>query len=191
VQEPEDFGPEPVVGPIRGYRWWLVDREGWLRSPWFGRTRWAPEGTVATCLATGRWFRHRWDRRHPKGAPSRDCDCGLYGLHGVPQPEPGQALRPWRQSVSAIAGEGRCAFGVAEAWGRVLLGTEGWRAEHARPIALYINPMSSMARAPSLKAMSERYAVPVVRDLDALVGEWGPLADDDLLRIPPDLEETA
>jgi hypothetical protein len=61
---------------------------------------------------------------------------------------------------------------VAEAWGRVLLGTDGWRSQFCKPLALFVRPKTSASI--NTGSLQTRYGIPVVRDLDALVSEWGP-----------------
>lgn len=63
-------------------------------------------------------------------------------------------------------------FGVASADGRVLLGTDGWRAEIARPLALLWGAAIELDDRAALT--THRYAVPTYRDVSALVQEWGP-----------------
>jgi hypothetical protein len=64
-------------------------------------------------------------------------------------------------------------FGVAEAWGRVLLGTHGWRAEFSRPLALYV-PQEATLPFTDEHAIAARYRIPILRNLVWLTSEWGP-----------------
>lgn len=165
---------ELVVGSLRGFRWWKLDQDGWLLSPWRGRQRWLPENNRATCLFRKRITKWRASRKpHPLGTPSRECDCGFYALHEVPPTRTHPARFGWEIGVES-SGDRRhgLVFGVAAADGRVLVGTDGWRAETARPLALL---WSSSVELDARAAMNtHRYALPTYRDLSALVGEWGP-----------------
>jgi hypothetical protein len=171
-----DFGREPVVGGFRGFRWWRVGRGGWLESPFYGRTRWQPERNRAECfiLRHGRmWFHSRLRAEHEAGPPVLGCDCGFYALHDLPSQttREQQRLSPWEVDPRE-SGFGGLVLGIAEAWGKVLIGTDGWRAQFSKALALYVKPR---AAAPiNVGAIERKYAIPVLPDLEALVAEWGP-----------------
>lgn len=173
----QDFGRELAVGGFRGYRWWRTALGGWLQSPWYGRGTWDPHRNEAVCLVTTRprrWMRRQPPLDHARGLPVAGCDCGFYALHEPP----GDASRleqqvfPW-QTNPHLSGVGELVFGVVEAWGRVLIGTHGWRAQFCRPIALYI-PTTARLPIQEQEALMGRYAMPVTRELAALTGEFGP-----------------
>jgi len=121
---PRSTGP-PVALPGRlyGVRVWplTVDAGGELRLGRDGR-RWRSDGksTWAVCEA----------RRppHPAGAasPAGNCTCGLHALH------PWGAGRVHRHAPGA----GLIAIGIVEAWGRIQVHAEGFRAQYARPVAI-------------------------------------------------------
>ena len=173
---PARFAAEPAAGPIRGYRWWRVTSEGLLYSAWYGDVPWTPTAFEAECLLPRR-RRRGWDRRHPDGVPARDCTCGVYALHvptfamgGDPPPD-----RPWMLDPVAWSGlQAAVVFGVAEAWGRILLGTDGWRARFARPIALFVPVDSALHGDERLDLLIRNYDVAVIQRLDVLMAEWGP-----------------
>jgi hypothetical protein len=81
--------------------------------------------TTASCGAGGR---HR--------APARRCSCGLYAEHLTAEccaarfHEAQQAARSSGPHVDVV--------GIVEAWGVVELSRDGFRAEHARPLALLL-----------------------------------------------------
>jgi hypothetical protein len=102
------------------------------------------------------------------------CDCGFYALHGPPAeaPQETQQIFPWQTSPD-LSGRGPLVFGVAEAWGRVLLGTHGWRAQLSRPLALYV-PKDATLQSADERAIATRYEIPILRDLEWLLAEWGP-----------------
>jgi hypothetical protein len=63
-------------------------------------------------------------------------------------------------------------FGVAAADGRVVVGTDGWRAEIARPLALLWGSGVELDERAALNG--HLYSLPTYRRLSALVSEWGP-----------------
>ena len=125
-------GPQRTVpGRLFGLRTWsvTVDDNGALRLGSRGR-RWRNNGesTWAECDAGGRGA-----ALHPRGTgtPAGNCTCGLYHLHPCtasdspfwqPDPKDGPPV----------------VIGVCEAWGRVHLHSEGFRAQYARPIAFAV-----------------------------------------------------
>jgi hypothetical protein len=56
--------------------------------------------------------------------PHPDCRCGLHALHD-----------PWDPDLSSFAPDG--VLGAVVAWGRMQIHFNGFRAQHALPIALY------------------------------------------------------
>jgi len=175
------FTGEPVVGPVRGYRWWRVTPDGWLESPWYSHYRWLPERNAAECRSPGRrLLRRGWRKRHPRGVPGRSCGCGFYGLHRVPAPDDCSG-KLGEMDPTTWSGAKGFIFGVVAAWGTVLIGTEGWRAQHGRTLALYVPPRSRIATDGRLGALLARYHVPVIASFDALVSEWAPQGLDVVL----------
>jgi len=80
-----------------------------------------------------------------------------------------QTPNGWLLDVSCSGGRERLIFGVAEATGHTMVGTQGWRSERAEIRALYLG---SERPCRELAAIEARYRVPVYRDLDIMVGEW-------------------
>lgn len=197
----QDFGRDLVVGAFRGYRWWRLLPGGHLQSPWYGRATWDADANEAICLVTNR--PRRWLRRHPpldhtSGIPVAGCDCGFYALHDVPREANRleQQVFPW-QTNPHMSGTGELVFGIAEAWGRVLIGTHGWRAQYTRAVAVYLPRAVTFHREGDRErrgipeqerlAISLRYGIPVVEDLAQLREGWGPTsnpADDMSSRRP-------
>jgi len=175
------FTGEPVVGPIRGYRWWRVTPDGWLESPWYSHTRWLPDRNLAECRSPGRRLMRRgWRKRHPSGVPGRGCGCGFYGLHRVPEPDDCSG-KLWEMDPTTWSGAKGFIFGVIAAWGRVLVGTEGWRAERGHPVALYVPNGSRIATDGRLPLVLSHYRAALVSSLDELIGEWAPQGPQALL----------
>jgi hypothetical protein len=166
------FNGYPVVGPIRGYRWWRATPDGWLESMWWGRFRWHAGANEAACLSARRYLFHLgWRRRHPSGLPGQGCACGFYALHRLPSVND-TAGALWDMDPGATSGSKGVVFGVVAAWGHVLIGTEGWRAQFASPLALFVPEGSIMAGRADLLAMN--YGVPVVSRVEVLRSEFGP-----------------
>jgi hypothetical protein len=119
----EQFSGDPVPfvpGTLRGYRQWRVNLGMGLESVSGGYV-WPPT-LDAVCTA----------RRWPGGsndheAPHEGCACGIYACHW---PTDDQVMD------ASVLHPGRTVTGVVEAWGRVQLGARGFRAQHARIIAL-------------------------------------------------------
>ena len=123
-------GEAPLIaGKIQGVRGWTLFASV-LGAAVHG-DEWAAGGkaTHATCRAHGG---HK--------APAKQCGCGLYGTH------------PW---AGGTQGE---ILGVIEAWGRVELHAGGFRAERARPIALFVvENETTLAVARALRRTAKRY----------------------------------
>ena len=128
--------PPLFTAPIHGVRTWdvLPDRDGTpLLCGWAVNQVWPPgEPYRASCVATQ--FRRvpaRGHVRQPHLAPHPDCSCGIYALH----PARLDARRDLLGKLSRCENSG--VIGAIEAWGRIEVHASGFRAERARPIALY------------------------------------------------------
>jgi len=173
---------EPIVGAVRGFRWWRLTGNQ-LTSPWRGDIRWAREANVASCL--GRRWLLRWKQHgvpHERGVPEPECSCGFYAMLQAPADgvdSPGC----WPLNPSLSGGPIALVFGVVKGSGRVILSEFGWRAEHATVDALYVPP----SRTPSdpLRSVADGYGASIYRDLPTLTYERGPDAlTRELARIP-------
>ena len=126
--------PELVVGAWRGYRVWRMTGDrltGW----WYTGYVWLPGRSRASCAAT-RWTLRGRRARHPGlPAPQRTCKCGLYALH---EPWDFAGYLPTRPF--GVSDESNVVIGVVAGWGRAFRGELGWRAEFAKPVALYRAP---------------------------------------------------
>ena len=115
--------PPLIAGTILGVRIWRTDMGLCsLRSSSTG-ARWQTHGgaTAAVCV--------RHDNRYHR-VPGKECTCGLYAHHAYRFPP--QILRRLHRP------DPRTVVGFVEAWGRIELHLEGFRAEFARPVA-FIN----------------------------------------------------
>jgi hypothetical protein len=152
-----DAAPPTYVLPVLGFRVWCVDDDGWL---WprtskaammrrLGSEPWAIGTSHARCLLEAAGH-----TAHP--APANGCMCGLYGWHA-----PKAALDACRTTRDLVAG-------AIIAWGDLQVHAAGFRAEHARPVALALPAEPSrLRRRPStplepLRRASERYGIPLV-----------------------------
>jgi hypothetical protein len=165
----------PMIGSVRGFRWWRVGASDHLLSPWRGPIRWSPGENEATCL--GRRGMLGWKSSkapHPMGSPAIECECGFYALHSLPElnDEPGRSI--WEIDADTSGGRHGLVLGVVEGYGRVLVGTAGWRARFGRILALFSASESGGGNRSPLPAVAVRYRVPMYRSLHAMAAEWGP-----------------
>ena len=126
-------GPQIAVpGRLVGVRTWDlgIDPSGAVRLGGTDGKRWRTGGetTWAECLVGS-----RGSSRHPAGAgtPAGNCTCGLYALHPLAALDSSFWRPNWIEGSLQVAG-------VVEAWGRVHVHTEGFRAQYARPLAFAV-----------------------------------------------------
>ena len=114
-----------IPGTLRGYRAWSprgvmgsrVDLHPLYARP--GVSAWVDGENVATCNLLRITFERATAPVHTTPAPQWDCRCGFYARY-----EPTQSAN------------GTDVLGVIEAYGRVILGERGFRAEKARILGL-------------------------------------------------------
>jgi hypothetical protein len=165
----------PVVGSVRGYRWWRLGATTDLYSPWRGPIRWDPGENEAQCLGRRGMFGWKGAKApHPRGSPEVRCECGFYGLHSIPElnESPGRSI--WEIDADSSGGRHGLVLGVIEGYGRVLIGTAGWRARFGRILALYSGAEFLDRHRPSVVETASRYDVPLYQSLRGLTSEWGP-----------------
>ncbi|MQA75978.1 MAG: hypothetical protein GEU88_16870 [Solirubrobacterales bacterium] len=126
--DPGDRDVPLIAGRIHGIRVWRLDWAGGdARLRGFNACAWESDGraTVAECAG-------RWHAGNPHAAPDPQCACGLYATHPH-SAEVALALLDEEEPprLSSIAG-------VVEAWGRVELHEDGFRAQYARPVAFVL-----------------------------------------------------
>ena len=117
--------PPLIAGMVHGLRTWtLAIRAGEvsLVSGYEPAFAWKKDGrpTEAECGSGHRGCR-------PENIPHEHCGCGLYALH----PRAG-ALEELFRAESNLESQGTCG-GIVEAWGRVRVHRDGFRALYARP----------------------------------------------------------
>lgn len=106
--------------PVVGYRWWRLSSDGTLIPRTFNEA-WQPGVNTARCMPHRiRGLRQDPDPHH---APSQNCDCGIYAMHELD-------VRPFRLEEPAAV------VGAIVAWGDLEVHADGFRAEHARVVAL-------------------------------------------------------
>ena len=152
-------GEAPLIaGKIHGVRKWKVEGP-WLLGP-FSAERWMQGGVATEARCAG--VRHG-------PAPLQECTCGLYAYH--PQDSMG-AFTPGQVT------------GVIEAWGKVELYRNGFRAQYARPVALLTNRDPGDPERRRLEIVAHAYQCELVpihsrRDLLEICEElrWGLSSD--------------
>lgn len=115
--------PEPFVGEVRGVRRFRV-RNSETLTPIFGRPApFRPGTNVADCRAVmGPMLHHRGGRP----PPAEECRCGFYAYY--------------RDDLDHYQFTSNTMQGVVEAWGKVITGNNGFRAENMRLVALVRRP---------------------------------------------------
>ena len=114
-------GFEPRVGEIRALRTFRIGAGGVL-FPLFSDTPWADGQNTAQCLMAP--ADNPADPSTGHRAPEPDCACGLYAYANAAAAEHPQA---------------RHVLAVVACWGRIIAGTRGIRAEHARLEAIWMS----------------------------------------------------
>lgn len=142
--EPEEFGgPALVLGSVRGRRSFGVTAGGLLTGLYYSQV-WHPGENRASCLHDGGVVVRLPDGRITVRAASgreigtghglQGCTCGFYAYY--------------REDPYSTS---RRISGVIEGYGRVVLGTAGFRAEKARILALLV-PGTARGANPSREA---------------------------------------
>jgi len=133
--------PPLVPSPLFGLRTWSVVGERGeerLSGPQQG-TPW-PVG--------GAWL-HARCATEQHDAPARACACGIHAWH------------PGRRGARRVLGPRDAVGGVVEAAGAIELHRDGFRAERARPRALFLGPRANEALIGRLSAAYGAEAVKV------------------------------
>jgi hypothetical protein len=156
-------GFEPQVGEIRALRTFRVGPGGALH-PLFSNDPWADGANTAHCKLRAATAAEA--KTHP--TPEPDCTCGFYAY-------------AWEAAASEYP-NARHVLAVVACWGRVIAGTRGIRAEHARVEALWM----SAAVPPDLAGLVRaRYpSTSVYADKTAMLTEH-PATDLDCYEQPP------
>jgi len=184
------WGELTVPGEVTGYRAWrpVLGETVPALSAYTNDYRWQPGKNTASCNS-GNYYALR--KEHNNVSPDKACTCGFYAR--TEDDQHGYSLG---------------IDGVIKASGRLILGQTGFRAEFARIVALYKNPLwdERIGRRSInegyaenwdelLSATSERYAIPIFQsfkeaseafppeDLSAFRKEPSQPAMGDVLRV--------
>jgi hypothetical protein len=171
-----DFGGKEstlVLGTLTGYRAWKIDNillELIEEKPSWGRhsylyslnyiTRWKVDKYKAACI--------KEKTNHAGDAPVSTCHCGIYGCH-----DPNVAETYTFLYNNAIRG----AF---QAWGKIILGTKGFRCQYARVCALTYHSIDIRTRA-VIDHIASLYKVPVFDNYNMLKEKFPPSDISNLL----------
>ena len=157
---------EVVPGVLRGYRTWQFDGTHLVACNFDG-VRWLPGRNEAVCMRDEDCKCIHCDRvRKERGtvarqthlAPQGDCTCGFYAKH-----KPGGY-------------DTRGTFiGIIKAYGKVILGTLGFRAQYAEIEALAIHHVIGR-----LSGLAQ-YEVPIFADPRVMVEQFPPIPVTELL----------
>jgi hypothetical protein len=132
---------DPLLAtPVYGLRTWTVTGRP-------GEERLAGPQRRAPWPVAGAWLEASCPNVEGHAAPAPGCDCGIHAWH--PRPRAARRIFSTRREVP----------GVVEASGAIEVHEEGFRAERARPYALFLAPGRNAGLAQRLAAV---YEVPVV-----------------------------
>ncbi len=163
VSPGRQLGPAERPVPVVGRRAWRArpcGQDAALEGLHSG-DKWDAGETHARCRRCPPWMANL----HPVPVPS--CECGLYAFSTLDE-----ALRQLVYHARMLRGCGQPppVVGAVIGWGRVVQhGSQGWRAERARPIALL-----GTGR-PVLEGLARHHNVPLMpmRGLRLLPLEYG------------------
>jgi hypothetical protein len=102
------------------------------------------------------------EARCPDGcavAPAAACSCGIYAFH------------PWSRAFEPGAVSGRevgdgvwTVWGEVEAWGEMEVYEDGFRAEYARPVAVYIPSLLAESVRMRIQEVARAHGIPCSRE---------------------------
>lgn len=156
------------IGVVEGWRAWSVqagsDGPPLLQSVTYSGAHWTPrQVTVATCAVGG--GRANGGRGKPKHeVPDEHCRCGLYAaknrdhLLGMHYPSYDAETGLWT------------VIGKVALWGKVIEGSQGWRAGKGYPQELYVpyEAVSDLAepleRAYGIEVAPDNWLAPIGED---------------------------
>jgi hypothetical protein len=141
------FTAPDVVGTVEGWRAWRVHRD----PPAFGTAPKLHSATWSyywTPRVKARAECHKTDGAH---VPGENCSCGFYAAKTLDH------LRDMGYQTYDENGEFVSVVGQMALWGKVIEGSQGWRAEFAYPATLFM-PFEAWRLA---KPLEKAYGVPV------------------------------
>ena len=151
-----------VPGRLRGYRLWgLQDKEPLLHST--NTTHcWQRGDNEAMCCYYN----------HPDApAPISMCHCGFYAKHDHTYFDD---IAGWIEDTTYVAG-------VIEAWGKILLGDKGFRAQYARIVAITPYTNLSLKNRHRIKNIASSYGVEYQERIEYLAERYPKSDISDLL----------
>jgi len=124
-------GITPLVG-IRGWRYkngrlWSCYRD----VEWPVNSHLISDCIHPTMYDVGVTKKPKRSNRH--SPPTKTCTCGIYALNEW-EPSHPKKLRPWPSDSIT---------GLILGWGHIVIGSKGFRAQYAKPIALVSRPRST------------------------------------------------
>ena len=170
----EETGGDFYAQPLIGYRTWRMDPDTLDLQGIIMPYRWpADEDASAECRLK-ELLGNEKNPHVPAVVPVRDCNCGFYGYSSYPflQSRAGWLGSPLRYVRGAVIG-----------WGKAWTHERGWRAKHARPVALLhwserrdslLRPFEDRDVDKALEwtgicaQIAERYGIPVVLSQEEL-----------------------
>lgn len=171
-QYSSDFSSAPFYGTsLFGLRAFKVDHTAHLKAIGHEYT-WVADLNVARCMpSTLSWVGLSGQKRPDKETPHEawlTCQCGFYAYV--------DGTNSYFSECNVGCGDGcnndyhRKVAGVVEAWGRMIIGSRGFRAQYARIRGLVLGE--------KFAAVAKHYPVPVFASVDELVAEF-PLTPTD------------
>ena len=142
-------GPPLVPSPLYGLRTWSI-----VGAP--GEERLGGPQQPAPWPVDGGWLSAACARGIRHTAPAPGCECGIHAWH------------PRRRSARRVLAPRRQVAGVVEARGAIELHRDGFRAEQARPFALFLVPWGNAAVAGRLASAYSAELVPAGGPSDVL-----------------------
>ena len=143
----EDFRAPDLIGTVEGWRAWKVNRE----PPPFGNCPKLYSASAHFYWAPKQRARAECTRGNSEHVPGEQCSCGFYSAKTLGHLRE-MGYHTYNQESGQITVVGRLAC-----WGKVIEGSQGWRAEFAYPVTLYV-PFEAFRLGKPLK---EGYGVPV------------------------------
>jgi hypothetical protein len=129
-----EFAVPDAIEPITGWRYWRVSSNGRLASLTGPHPRWSPGKPMrARCRYLDadpddtRYQLIGYYDRDPHRAPGEACTCGIYATRTLD-----------RLRGHPFLGLRRGVVGEVALWGKVIPGTNGYRAESAYPKRLMV-----------------------------------------------------
>lgn len=159
-------GFEPQVGEIRAIRTFRIGPGGRL-YPLFSNTAWPDGAQTAQCAQA------QLTGGTAHAAPDPECTCGFYAYASA--------------AAAAEHPNSRHVLAVIACWGRIIAGTRGLRAQHARIEALWMSPTVP----PNLATqVASRYSSVQTYDQPSVMLAAHPLTELDCYEPDPPAERT-